>query len=210
MVKELRALNIELLVSHWPHVDKTSERYGYMLEHGLLVRQDRGLRITASWQGETVYPDFTNPATRQYVWAAMKQNYHDKGVRLFWLDEAEPEYDVYDFDIYRYHLGPVLKIGNIFPREYARAFYEGLKEEKQDEICNLVRCAWVGSQKFGALLWSGDIASSWNAFRCQVAAGLNVSLTGISWWTTDIGEPFCLPNMSLTDLSRWFPRRRCC
>lgn len=57
----------------------------------------------------------------------------------------------------------------------------------QTNIVNLLRCAWAGSQKYGALVWSGDIASSWSSFRNQLTAGLNMGLAGIPWWTTDIG-----------------------
>lgn len=188
MMKELKELNIELLISIWPQVDRTSEQYPCMLEQGMLVRQDRGLRISMDFQGNTVHADFTNPATRTFVWDIVKKNYYDKGVKLFWLDEAEPEYNVYDFDIYRYHNGSALSSANVFPKEYARAFYEGMRQEGQKDICNLIRCVWAGSQKYGTLLWSGDIASSWESFRCQLAAGLNVGLAGIPWWTTDIGE----------------------
>jgi alpha-D-xyloside xylohydrolase len=71
--------------------------------------------------------------------------------------------------------------------EYARTFYEGQEAAGQENIVNLLRCAWAGSQKYGALVWSGDIASSWSSFRNQLAAGLNMGIAGIPWWTTDIG-----------------------
>ncbi|OCT53380.1 hypothetical protein CLCR_10322 [Cladophialophora carrionii] len=188
MINELQSMDVQLLVSIWPTVDKRSENYDFMLEQGMLIRQDRGLRISMDFQGETVHADFTNPATREFVWRTAKKNYYDKGVKMFWLDEAEPEYNVYDFDIYRYHSGSVLSSGNAYPVEYARTFFEGMRQDgKQQEICNLIRCAWAGSQKFGTLLWSGDIASSWESFRDQFAAGLNVGIAGIPWWTTDIG-----------------------
>jgi alpha-D-xyloside xylohydrolase len=187
MIKELQALNIELLVSIWPTVDKQSENYDYMLEHGMLIRQDRGLRIAMDFQGETVHADFTNPITREFVWDIVKKNYHDKGVKMFWLDEAEPEYSVYDFDLYRYHSGSVLSSGNFYPVEYARTFYDGMTAAGQGkDVCNLIRCAWAGSQKYGTLLWSGDIASSWESFRDQFAAGLNVGIAGIPWWVSSL------------------------
>lgn len=59
--------------------------------------------------------------------------------------------------------------------------------EGQQEIVSLARCAWAGSQRYGALLWSGDINSKWEDFRRQISAGLNVGCAGIPWWTTDIG-----------------------
>lgn len=160
-----------------------------MLEHGLLIRQDRGLRTSMDFQGDTIHADFTNPEAREFVWKVAKKNYYDKGVKLFWLDEAEPEYNVYDFDVYRYHSGSVLSTGNAYPVDYAKAFYEGMtRDGQQENVVNLIRCAWAGSQKWGALLWSGDIASSWKAFRDQFAAGLNVGIAGLPWWTTDIGK----------------------
>lgn len=103
------------------------------------------------------------------------------------VHKAEPEYSVYDFDNYRYHAGSNIAIGNIYPLEYARTFYEGMEREGQKNIVNLLRCAWAGSQKYGALVWSGDIASSWTSFRDQLAAGLNMGIAGLPWWTTDIG-----------------------
>ena len=60
--------------------------------------------------------------------------------RVFWLDEAEPEYSVYDFDNYRYYRGTDLEIGNIYPVEYAKTFYEGMEREGQENIVNLLRC----------------------------------------------------------------------
>ncbi|SPO06863.1 related to alpha-glucosidase 2 [Cephalotrichum gorgonifer] len=187
MVKELRSLGIELMVSIWPTVDKRSENYAEMLERGLLVRTERGLSTNLDFEGETVFYDATNPEARSYVWEKTKKNYFDYGIKAFWLDVAEPEYGTYDFDNYRYHAGPVLKVGNQYPRDYARTFYEGQEGEGQGNIVNLLRCAWVGSQKYGALVWSGDIASSWASLRNQLAAGLNMGIAGLPWWTTDIG-----------------------
>lgn len=187
MIAELKSLGIELMVSIWPTVDRRSENYAEMLEKGLLIRQDRGWRNMMEGDGNCVHFDATNPAARKYVWEKAKRHYFDKGVRIFWLDEAEPEYTHYDFDNYRYHGGPDLMIGNVFPAQYSRGFYEGQRAAGQDKVVNLVRCCWAGSQKYGALLWSGDIASSWSSLRSQVAAGLNAGLAGIAWWTTDIG-----------------------
>ncbi|KAJ5483947.1 glucosidase [Penicillium diatomitis] len=187
MIKELQELKVELMVSIWPTVENASENFPEMLERGLLIRHDRGLRVAMQCDGDITHFDATNPEARQFVWSKAKKNYYDRGIKVFWLDEAEPEYSIYDFDIFRYHAGSNLQIGNIFPREYARAFYEGMQAEGQDNIVNLLRCAWAGSQKYGALVWSGDIASSWGSFRNQLAAGLNMGLAGIPWWTTDIG-----------------------
>ena len=187
MVQELEAMGIKLMVSVWPTIDRNSSHFAEMRAKGLLVRTERGVATTMEFLGETVFYDPTNPKAREHVWNLIKQNYYDKGVRIFWLDEAEPEYAVYDFDHYRYYLGPNLQVGNIYPLKYAQGFYEGMTAEKQENVVNLLRCAWAGSQRYGALVWSGDIDSSFESLRIQLAAGLNMGLAGIPWWTTDIG-----------------------
>ena len=187
MIKELKDMGIELMVSIWPTVDRESENYEEMLEKGYLMRTERGIRIGMDFEGNTIHCDVTNPEARAYFWEKAKKNYYDKGIQIFWLDEAEPEYSVYDFDNFRYHRGTDLEVGNIYPLEYARTFYEGMEKEGQKNIVNLLRCAWAGSQRYGALVWSGDIASSFDSMRNQMAAGLNMGLAGIPWWTTDIG-----------------------
>ncbi|MDR1655052.1 MAG: glycoside hydrolase family 31 protein [Treponema sp.] len=207
MIKELKDMGIELMVSIWPTVDRRCENWKEMIEKGLLIRTERGFRIGMEFMGNTVHYDATNPEARDYVWKKAKQNYYDKGVRIFWLDEAEPEYSVYDFENYRYHLGPDVQIGNVYPLMYAKTFFDGMKAAGQKNIINLLRCAWAGSQRYGALVWSGDIHSTFESFRNQVAAGLNMGLAGISWWTTDIGGFF---GAEITDphfhelLIRWF------
>jgi alpha-D-xyloside xylohydrolase len=187
MVKELKSLGIELMVSIWPTVDSRSSYFGEMLEKGYLISVDRGLRINMNWMGECVFFDPTNPGAREYIFSKAKEHYYDNGIKVFWLDEAEPEFGIYDFDIYRYHLGPALQVSNVYPMMYAKAFYDGLKALGETKILNLVRTAWAGSQRYGALTWSGDIHSSFRALREQVAAGLSMGLAGIPWWTTDIG-----------------------
>ena len=82
------------------------------------------------FHGNNVFLDATNPRTRKYVWEKIKKNYADMGIRTFWLDEAEPEFTTYDFESYRYFAGPVAEVGNIYPREYARMFYEGQKGKR--------------------------------------------------------------------------------
>lgn len=187
MIRELKEMGIELMVSIWPTVDYRSENFQEMLEKGYLIRTERGFRIAMDFQGNTVHYDATNPDARKFVWNVARKNYYEKGIRTFWLDEAEPEYTVYDFDNYRYYLGPNVQIGNIYPELYAKTFYDGMTEEGQKNVINLLRCAWAGSQKYGALVWSGDVHSSFASFRNQLSAGLSMAIAGIPWWTTDIG-----------------------
>jgi len=187
MVKELKEMGIETVVSVWPTIDEKSENFGEMAENGYLVSTDRANGLHMTWMGNTVFFDATHPDAQKFVWEKCKENYYSKGIRTFWLDEAEPEYDSYEFDIYRYYAGTALQCTNIYPLMYAKGFYDGLKAEGEKEILSLVRCAWAGSQKYGVLAWSGDIHSSFRAMREQFQAGLNMAIAGIPWWTSDIG-----------------------
>lgn len=187
MVKELKSMGVELMVSVWPTVDPSSTNYEEMKAKGYLVNTDRGVRTQLVCRGDEVFFDATNPGAQHYVWNKVKENYYKYGIKVFWLDEAEPELRPYDFDNIRYYLGPNLEVGNIYPTLFAKAFYEGMSQEGITDVVNLVRCAWAGSQRYGAAVWSGDIHSSFEAFRIQVRAGLNIGLSGIPWWTTDIG-----------------------
>ncbi len=187
MIKELADMGMKTMVSIWPQVDSRSENFEELKQQGLLVKSGAGVDVQQIFQGNNVFIDTTNPRTRKYVWEKVKKNYQDIGIRTYWLDEAEPEYAGYAYQNYHYAAGPDLEVGNIYPREYARLFYEGQKSAGQDDILNLIRCAWVGSQRYGTLVWSGDIASTYEDFRKQICAGLHMGIAGIPWWTTDIG-----------------------
>ncbi|MBR0131453.1 MAG: glycoside hydrolase family 31 protein [Lachnospiraceae bacterium] len=187
MVKELKEMGIETVVSVWPTIDERSENFGEMAANGYLVTADRGNSNHMTWMGNTIFYDATHPGAQKFVWDKCKKNYYDNGIRCFWLDEAEPEYGPYDFDNYRYYAGSALQCSNVYPVGYAKGFYDGLKSVGETEIMSLVRCAWAGSQKYGVLTWSGDIYSSFRSMREQLQAGLNMCLAGIPWWTSDIG-----------------------
>lgn len=187
MADELHKMGIKLMVSVWPTVDETSEHYTEMKDKGYLVKTDRGVEIAMNFLGNNGFVDFTNDKAQKYVWNLLKKNYVDQGVDLFWLDEAEPEYSSYDFDNYRYAKGSLLQVGNSYPVGYSKSVFDGFKSIGQEKIINLVRSAWAGSQKYGALVWSGDIDSSFKSLRRQLAIGLNMGIAGIPWWTTDIG-----------------------
>lgn len=207
MIDELEKMGVKLMVSIWPTVDSRSRNYHEMAENGYLVTVDRGANVHMNWMGECVFFDATHPGAREFIWQRAKENYYDKGVRIFWLDEAEPEYGKYDFDIHRYDMGPAMQVSNIYPALYAKAFYDGMKNEGQQDIMNLVRCAWAGSQRYGALVWSGDVDSTFRSMRVQLAAGLSMGMAGIPWWNADLGG---VSGGNITDkrflevLVRWF------
>ena len=187
MVEELKGMGIQPMVSFWPQVDWRSENFEEMKQRGFLVKSYAGVDVQMPFHGNNVFLDPTNPEARKYVWEKCKKNYYDLGIENFWLDEAEPEFVPYDYERYRYHMGAVSEVGNVFPREYERLFYDGLKSAGTEDVVSLCRCAWVGSQRYGALVWSGDIHSNYEDFRKQICAGIHMGLCGIPWWTTDIG-----------------------
>ena len=187
MVDELHSMGIKVIVSVWPSVDRKSENFYPMMDRGLLIKTERGAAQTYDYQGDCVEIDPFNPETRKYVWEVCKKNYYDFGIDAFWLDNSEPDYGVYDFENYRYCAGPALQVSNMYPQMYSRVFFDEMKNLKDGVVVNLLRCAWAGSQKYGNVVWSGDVPSTFTAFKDQVVAGLNMGIAGIPWWTTDIG-----------------------
>lgn len=190
MVAQLEDMGVKLAVSIWPTVDQRSENYKYMKEHNLLMRTDRNQQVVKMSNGPLIYYDTTNEKARKFVWSKVKENYYDNNIRVFWLDEAEPGMIPYDYDNVRYSIGSALEVGNIYPYYYAKGFYEGLIEAGCENPTNLVRSAWLGSQKYGVILWSGDIPSTFESLRYQIKIGLSIAFSGISLWTTDIGGFF--------------------
>ena len=190
MVRELKEMGIRLVVSVWPTVDMESENMAHMADHDLLIRTNRGMPRHSECMSIAQFADMTNPETREYVWQIIKKNYLDKGVSQFWLDVAEPEFSSPDHDLYRYYHGEAMEVANACPADYAKMFYEGMHTAGREDVVSLVRCAWAGSQKYGALAWSGDVQSSFPTLRCQVVAGLNMGMAGIPWWNADIGGFF--------------------
>lgn len=188
MVAELNSMGVKLMVSVWPQVSVSSENFVEMKRNNYLVSAEAGLNLDMMFEEPCVNYDPTNPGARKFVWDKCKANYWDKGVRAFWLDEAEPEYGVYDFRNYRYHMGSDLNVGNVYPQAYNRGFYEGqIEAGMEGEIVNLTRCAWAGSQRYGSLVWSGDVGSTFADLKSQITCAIHMGMAGIPWFTTDMG-----------------------
>ncbi len=207
MVKELDAMGIKLLVSVWPTSMSESENYAVMMRKNYLIRPEVGVNAFLPFDGYLTFVDVTNPGARQFMWEKVKKNYYDLGVRMFWMDEAEPEIDPLDYENVRYYRGNGLEMSSIYPFEFAKALYEGQTAAGQTDIINLIRCGWIGIQRYGTVLWSGDIYGDFETLRRQVKAGLNISLCGIPWWNTDIGGFFKskdTPEQFPEVLVRWF------
>ena len=194
MVKELEEMGIKTMVSIWPTVNPDSENFETMEEKGLLARGERGCyahhRFSDTYEDgikDIHYYDPFHPDAREFIWEKMKENYCKYGINTFWLDACEPECKPDDPDNIRYHLGNAMEVGNLYPYYHEKAFYDGMSKDGQEDIVLLCRSAWAGSQRFGSLVWSGDIYSTFESLRKQVKAGLNIGMSGIPWWTTDIG-----------------------
>ena len=180
-------MDTKLIVSMWPTINEKSENYRHMSENNMLMRTGRGSDRVFNFYGWQAEIDVTNPATREYVWSKLKENYIDNGVDAFWFDEAEPEIHPEQFDNLIWHAGRADKVALLYPYYYSKLAYDGFKSMGREDIVTLTRCAYLGSQKFASLVWSGDIASTFESLACQVKAGLNMAMCGIPWWNTDIG-----------------------
>ena len=112
------------------------------------------------------------------------------GIKTFWLDEAEPERHVQDIGTrYRYRDGTDAEVGLAYSRAEQQMIYEGLRDSghAEDAIFMLPRSFFVGGARYGAEAWSGDIPSTFQSLHEQVRVAQNVAVSGIYWWTTDIG-----------------------
>jgi alpha-D-xyloside xylohydrolase len=137
--------------------------------------------------------DATNPKARDFYWNSLAGKLFSLGWDAFWLDSAEPEE-------YWPHMGDAIlqnkqiAIGNgaeytnIFPFMHTLGVQEHWKAStEQKRVFLLTRSAFLGQQRVGAAVWSGDVYGSYWGLRHQVAAGLNFALSGYPYWTTDIG-----------------------
>jgi alpha-D-xyloside xylohydrolase len=180
---ELKALHdehVHAMISVWGMMDANSTN--------LKEVQRQGFEIP----GAHVY-DSTNPAARDFFWKELAGKLFAQGWDAFWLDSAEPEeyYPHVGDAILRFkqlQIGPGLEYTNIFPLEHTSGVQEHWKQANAEKrVFLLTRSAFTGQQRNGAVVWSGDVYSSWWALRHQVPAGLNFALSGYPYWTTDIG-----------------------
>ncbi len=194
MVRELKEMGVELMVSVWPTVNRNSPTFDEMSRLGLLAQTERGVPAhmaitdtTPEGNSYVTFYDATNPEARAYLMEKIKKNYIDYGVRVFWLDADEPEVSPMHASNIRFSLGAGNEVMNIYPLLHQQGFYEWEKKAGIEEVINLSRSGWAGTQRYGSAVWSGDIRSTFEALRAQIPAGLNIGMSGIPWWTTDIG-----------------------
>lgn len=187
MCRELREMGIEPVVSIWPTINPASENYREMSEGNMLITNENGQFGMFDFYGQQAFIDPTNPAARRFMWEKVKKNYYEKGIKTFWLDEAEPEVHPQQFANLRMYAGNGGQTALLYPFYYAKAFYDGLRDAGEDETIALTRAAYIGSQRYAVSVWNGDIPSTFEALRQSIVSGLSMSLCGIPWWNSDIG-----------------------
>lgn len=187
MCRELKEMGVQPVVSVWPTINPKSENYREMDDGNMLIRTENGQYGMFEFYGQQAFIDVTHPETGPFVWDKVKKNYYDKGIHNFWLDEAEPEVHPQQYSNLKMYAGNGAQTAMLYPYYYSKMFYDGLKQEGEEEIILLTRAAYPGTQKFGSLVWNGDIVSSFEALRMSVKTGLSMAMSGIPWWNSDIG-----------------------
>jgi len=195
-IKEIHDLNAHFCISIWSNPDKNSE-----LGKEYVARE----RFIPG----TKWLDYFNPETRKEYWNALKENMFVHGVDSWWMDAVEPENDALKGEMT--HIGPGDLYRLIYPLLVSKSVYEGQRATSSDKrVCILTRSAFSGQQRYGVINWSGDVGSSWDEYKRQIVAGLNFTITGLPYWTTDIGGFFRPGRTQYTDqnyqeiLTRWY------
>ncbi|WP_160314456.1 glycoside hydrolase family 31 protein [Candidatus Rhodobacter oscarellae] len=194
MVTKLEDQGVKTMISIWPSVNPLAENFAELDSNGYLIRSREGSHLKTPFlergvegQVNITYYDATNPEARKYVWERCKDGYYKHGIKLWWLDACEPELYPDSHENTLYWAGAGSAVTNAYPYFNAMAFYDGMKSEGEEDVLLLSRSAWAGSQRFGALVWTGDVKSTFRALSEQIKMGLNMAASGMSWWTTDIG-----------------------
>jgi alpha-D-xyloside xylohydrolase len=188
MVDELHNEHIHLMISFWPYFRPGTKTYDEMDKRGFFIAKT----VVAGFHpaGQALYDAF-NPEARKYYWNLMDQALFKIGVDAWWLDTTEPETEGRETNILvtnQTAMGSGARVANMFPLMTTSAVYDGQRAASNDKrVFILSRSAFAGSQRNAAAVWSGDVNSDWTFLRKQIPAGLNYSVSGLPYWTTDIG-----------------------
>ncbi|MBN8707157.1 MAG: DUF5110 domain-containing protein [Bacteroidetes bacterium] len=184
-----KEFNLHLMVSIWPAFGKESAIYKDMEKSGFLFSEGH-------WSPSKVY-DAWNPDARQLYWKYAKKAVFDMGADGWWMDGSEPEFKSTDDRFIteialkkngKNHLGSIARYLNTFSLQTTKGIYENQRKVTDEKrVFILTRSSFAGQQRYSAALWSGDITSSWQVMRNQISGGLNVSMAGNPYWTSDIG-----------------------
>ena len=189
MIRSLEEEDVHFMLSIWANPCNLTRDYGEFFERNLLLPASDN------------YNAF-DPEARKLYWEQTKRGLFDRGVKAFWCDSSEPfapEWVEREPEAGTMYDEYVRTSSKFIPRDklnayalvHAQTIYDGMRSETEDyRVCNLTRSAHTGSQRYGAILWSGDISAKWDTFKKQIPAGLNFCASGLPFWTLDIGAFF--------------------
>ncbi|HUL54132.1 MAG TPA: TIM-barrel domain-containing protein [Opitutaceae bacterium] len=183
-----------LMISVWPKFYPGTKNFEAMQARGFLFQRNLQEQ-NHDWVGfRSTYYDAFNPEARKLYWAQIERELFRKGVDAWWLDATEPELapnptvDVQRSYMNPTALGPGSRVLNAFPLMNSGAVYNGQRAAAPDQrVFILTRSGYAGQQRFAAAVWSGDTSSTWTAMRKQIPAGLGFCLSGLPYWTMDVG-----------------------
>ncbi len=189
MIDALHKNNVHLMISVWPYFRPGSSVYDDMDKRGFFI--DRTIAPSFHPVGQALYDPF-NPEARKYYWNLMNNALFKIGADAWWLDTTEAETEGREINILvtnKISNGQNgARYANEFPLLTTTAVYEGQREASDKKrVFILSRSAYAGAQRNAVTTWSGDIDPNWETFRRQIPAGLNYLLSGLPYWTTDIG-----------------------
>ena len=194
-LKSLHEKHAHVMISVWGKYYPGTDNFKYMQSRGFLYQPllKEGIK---DWLGfpYTFYDAF-NPKARKAFWGQIDSNLFQKGIDAWWMDATEPDLmpspptlEGQEAHLNPTALGPGAKVLNAYPLENSIGVYEGQRAAAPDQrVFILTRSGYAGSQRTSSAIWSGDITSTWTALAKQIPAGLNFSLSGIPYWTTDTG-----------------------
>jgi alpha-D-xyloside xylohydrolase len=188
MMADLHKNNFHVMFSFWPFFKAGSSVYEEMDKRGFFI--DRTKAAAFHPVGQALYDPF-NPDARKYYWQLLDKGLFRIGVDAWWLDTDEPETEGRETNVLvnnKVALGSGARYANLFPLMTTEAVYQGQRGTSSEKrVFILSRSAAAGIQRNSVAAWSGDVESNWLSFARQIPAGLNFSLSGIPYWTTDIG-----------------------
>jgi alpha-D-xyloside xylohydrolase len=189
MIAELHENHFHVMFSFWPYFNPGSPVYDDMKKRGYFIDAIKVGTGEVHPTGQALYDAF-NPAARNYYWQLLDEVFA-LGADAWWLDTDEPETENRDRNILeteKVALGNGARYADLFPLLHTTGVYEGQRATTdRKRVFILSRSAFAGAQRNSITAWSGDVESNWLNFARQIPAGLNFELSGLPYWTTDIG-----------------------
>jgi alpha-D-xyloside xylohydrolase len=206
MVRAIHDLHVHTIISVWPRFDLGTANLAE-LDHNHTVFEDTFNNVYPPGFGRWYDP--WNPKGRELYWSQIMRNLGLLGFDGWWLDADEAELGGVPGEMREQATaaGPGLVITNSFPLLHTTAVAEGMRQDQPDKrVFILSRSAYAGQQRNGVITWSGDIRGDWETLRRQIPAALNFSLSGLPYWSNDIGGFFPQSGMSDADYAELFTR----